>query len=160
MLDTSTCTLRRHRHALPSRACYFEDRRVRAENSIDQRPDPLLPIWEQRCLTASVKAGAPCWSCLSTSSACRHEAAASHSIFQPGFAAFRRPLQVRQCASLMTICGQQPQESSNVCLQTCTRAPTCSGRPSAQVCCLNCSHRCFSASTLNPGCLLTLTHVF
>jgi len=32
--------------------------------------------------------------------------------FRPGCSAFRRPVQVQQCARLMSICGQQPQESS------------------------------------------------
>ena len=43
--------------------------------------------------------------------------------FRPGCSAFRRPAQVQQCARLMSICGQQPQESSK-CMLASVHAST------------------------------------
>ncbi len=52
--------------------------------------------------------------------------------FRPGCSAFRRPAQVQQCARLLSICGQQPQESSKCMLaslhaSTYYQHPFCTG---------------------------------
>ncbi|DBB15635.1 TPA: hypothetical protein ACH3X3_003846 [Trebouxia sp. C0006] len=43
--------------------------------------------------------------------------------FRPGCSAFRRPAQVQQCARLMSICGQQPQELSKYMLASMHASP-------------------------------------